>query len=232
MDTESYTTTKLPYVWISIAAIPILVRVTEWADLIHKPANVEYITSATLVLCFTLKKRYSPIVPVAISALSDAIIGCDAVSVFVWTAWMIIGICIEISKKFIVRYPMSSGIGLALVCSSIFYLWTNFGVWAISSGRWYPNGVDGLIVCLMAGIPFALNMLLNNLIFLPIICYAISIYINKKTEASKYSASNSYGGRYVCFRQMASNWLMGYAETNHAPNHNRRNTQASKLRQT
>ncbi len=46
----------------------------------------------------------------------------------------------------------------------IFYLVTNFAVWAQSTGT-YPRDMNGLIMCYEAAIPFFRNTLLGNLFF-------------------------------------------------------------------
>lgn len=53
--------------------------------------------------------------------------------------------------------------GSALGATAIFYLVTNFGVWA--GGMMYPKTGAGLLAAYAAGLPFVLNSLLANLLF-------------------------------------------------------------------
>lgn len=51
----------------------------------------------------------------------------------------------------------------ALSGSAIFFLVSNFGVWA--EGNMYPETWDGLLACYMAGIPFLKGTLLGDLFY-------------------------------------------------------------------
>ena len=53
--------------------------------------------------------------------------------------------------------------GAALAGSVVFYLVTNFGVWAF--GSMYPRTVSGLMACYVAAIPFLQNTVAGNLAF-------------------------------------------------------------------
>lgn len=53
--------------------------------------------------------------------------------------------------------------GAAISATLVFFLVTNFGVWA--SGMLYPKSGAGLIAAFAAGLPFLLNSLLANLLF-------------------------------------------------------------------
>jgi hypothetical protein len=50
-----------------------------------------------------------------------------------------------------------------LTGSVIFFIVSNFGVWAL--GNWYPPTFSGLIECYIAGIPFFHNSLLGDLAY-------------------------------------------------------------------
>ncbi len=51
----------------------------------------------------------------------------------------------------------------ALTSTAIFFLVSNFGVWA--SGTMYPKTFDGLITCYTAGIPFLKGTMLGDLFY-------------------------------------------------------------------
>jgi hypothetical protein len=53
--------------------------------------------------------------------------------------------------------------GAAVGATLVFFLVTNFGVWA--SGMMYPKSGAGLMAAYTAGLPFLLNSLLANLLF-------------------------------------------------------------------
>ena len=54
-------------------------------------------------------------------------------------------------------------LGGALGASILFFLISNFGVWA--SGSMYPKTATGLIACYTAGLPFLKGTLVGNLVF-------------------------------------------------------------------
>jgi hypothetical protein len=53
--------------------------------------------------------------------------------------------------------------GTALAGSVLFFVLTNFGVWAL--GSWYPKTCDGLVACYVAAIPFFQNTLLGDAVY-------------------------------------------------------------------
>lgn len=53
--------------------------------------------------------------------------------------------------------------GSALAASVLFFIITNFGVWA--AGSMYPKTTEGLMACFAAGIPFFGNTLMGDLFY-------------------------------------------------------------------
>ena len=53
--------------------------------------------------------------------------------------------------------------GAAMTSSALFFLVTNFGVWAF--GSLYPMTWDGLIACYVAAVPFFRNTLQGDLFY-------------------------------------------------------------------
>jgi hypothetical protein len=53
--------------------------------------------------------------------------------------------------------------GAALAGSVLFFVLTNFGVWAL--GSWYPKTWEGLVACYVAAIPFFHNTLLGDAVY-------------------------------------------------------------------
>jgi len=89
--------------------------------------------------------------------------------VFVYGAYVIIGL---ISPIVMNKLSAKSVLTASLISPSIFYIITNFGVWAI--GSTYTMDLQGLISCYVAGIPFFDESLLSTIIF------AFTIYITMK----------------------------------------------------
>ena len=51
----------------------------------------------------------------------------------------------------------------SLSASVVFFLVSNFGVWA--SGTMYPNTFSGLMICYAAGLPFLKNTLIGDMAY-------------------------------------------------------------------
>lgn len=59
-------------------------------------------------------------------------------------------------------------LGTSIVASLLFFLLTNFGVWASSLGTIYTKDITGLMACYAAGIPFFWNTLLGDLFYVAV----------------------------------------------------------------
>ena len=70
----------------------------------------------------------------------------------------------------------------ALISSVIFFLITNFGVWA--GGTMYPQTAEGLFAAYAAGLPFLLNTVAGNLIFSGVLFGGYAFYQNKVTSVA------------------------------------------------
>ncbi|MCL2089731.1 MAG: hypothetical protein FWH11_00645 [Micrococcales bacterium] len=134
------------------------------------PPNVELVTSSAVILALTLGIRWkaAALGPLAVVIISDLILGNSQVYLFTWSAWLVIGIFAIVARRLIDRHRFLGGVGFALVSSTWFFLWTNFGVWALWRGTFYSVDASGLISCYAAGIPFYRNMLLANLALVPL----------------------------------------------------------------
>jgi len=62
----------------------------------------------------------------------------------------------------------------ALGASIIFFLLSNFGVWA-STGA-YPINFAGLMTCYAAGLPFLLNQVLGDL-FYSLVLFGVALHV-------------------------------------------------------
>jgi hypothetical protein len=62
----------------------------------------------------------------------------------------------------------------SLGASIIFFLFSNFGVWASTS--FYPVNFSGLMMCFTAGLPFFLNQVLGDL-FYSVVLFGIAVHV-------------------------------------------------------
>lgn len=75
-------------------------------------------------------------------------------------------------------------IGGALISSLLFFVITNTGLWM--SGTLYPKSFGGLMACYAAAIPFFVNTLIGNFIFIAVFVLGIESifsYAHKTAEA-------------------------------------------------
>ena len=76
-------------------------------------------------------------------------------------------VVIIIGMFFIKKATAKNVLGSAVLASVVFFLMTNFAVWAASA--MYPKTIDGLIACFAAAVPFFWNTLLGNVVFVAIL---------------------------------------------------------------
>ena len=127
---------------------------------------VPHVWNATPVMAIALfggtylAKRWAIILPLAIVATSDFIIGWHNTIPFTWGAFILTGML----AWWIRRHPSATCIvAAALAGSVLFFLITNFGVWLV--GELYPRTIAGLWACYVAAIPFFRSSLFGDLVY-------------------------------------------------------------------
>jgi len=130
------------------------------------PANFAPIAAIGLFSGCYLKKRYAFLLPLAAMLVSDYFIGFYSwkimISVYLSFALVgLIGIWIKNHKS---AYTVLGG---TLTGSALFYLITNFAVWAF--GSLYPRTWTGLLWCYAAAIPFFRNTILGDIFYVGVL---------------------------------------------------------------
>ena len=95
--------------------------------------------------------------PLLIMGLSDAIIGYHSLVPVVYGAIFVASLAGYIYRN---NLSFSKFLGAGLLSSILFFLISNFGVWAMSTS--YPNTISGLVLCYTAAIPFFHNTVLST----------------------------------------------------------------------
>jgi hypothetical protein len=105
-------------------------------------------------------KRTAFLVPLAALLLSDLWLGFSAITPVVYCSFGLI-VCLG----FWLRRRRSVGrvVAAAVTSAVLFFIATNFGVWAVES--LYPKTLTGLLECYVAAIPFFWNTLAGDLVY-------------------------------------------------------------------
>ena len=155
------------------------------ARLLPHPANFAPIGAVALFGGMYLTRRYAMILPLIAMLISDIFIGFYTwqimASVYISFALTgLIGLWVRKNKK------LSTVIGGTVLGSILFFLITNFSVWAF--GTMYAHDFSGLIQSYTMAIPFFRNSLLGDLFYVGLLVgsyEAIRYFVlNKKAFAS------------------------------------------------
>jgi hypothetical protein len=147
---------------------------------------------------YLTSKRLSFLLPIAAIYFSDLILNNTIYKIYypdvegmvwistymIWTIVAIVGITSlgHILKN---RLKPSTIIGFSFLGSILFFVVSNFGVWAGS--LIYPKSLLGLIECYTAAIPFFRNSLISNMVF-TIALFGLYELLSKKVYfLKKYS---------------------------------------------
>lgn len=115
-------------------------------------------------------KKISYLLPLSALLLSDILLqiftttpGIYSGMFFVYGSFMLI----TWMGHFLRRISVKNVVAVSMAASILFFLITNFGVWAM--GNSYPKTGAGLLNCYLAGIPFFGNTLLGDLFYVTIL---------------------------------------------------------------
>ena len=144
-----------------VAALTAIILAAALSRLIPHPPNMTSVTAVALFGgAYFPDRRLAFLVPLAALFLSDLALGFYHHMEIVYASFALV-VCIGLwLQKNRSALPIA---GAALASSVLFFLLTNFGVWAF--GSLYPMTLDGLIACYVAAIPFFRNMLLGDVLY-------------------------------------------------------------------
>lgn len=159
---------------LRFGVISAIILLSAMSRLIPHPANFAPIGGMALFGAAYYSKRYwAFIIPIVSMWISDLVINNVVYgqyfdhfiwfysgSLFTYGSFALIVLLGMVTLKKI-RIP--SVILSALGASIIFFLVSNFGVWA--SGIIYPTNFSGLLTCYTAGIPFFQNTIMGDLVY-------------------------------------------------------------------
>ena len=130
--------------------------------LLPHPPNFAPIAAIALFGGVYFSKKIALILPILAMLISDYFLGFYQFSLmaFVYLGFLItvfLGIYLKKNKKW---YAVLGG---SLFASILFFLLTNFGVWAFTG--WYQKSFQGLIECYTMAIPFFRNTMSGDLFY-------------------------------------------------------------------
>tara|TARA_B100000989_G_scaffold169548_1_gene126894 strand:+ start:199 stop:684 length:486 start_codon:yes stop_codon:yes gene_type:complete len=158
------------YLKISIGIFLVLAA----SRFIPHPPNFTSLIALSFYVPALLGRRFIPSLIFSF-LLTDLVIGFHNTLFFTWGSVLLIGIVSNIFKK-----NLGLRVTGAIVGALIFFIVTNFGVWA---NGLYGLTLNGLIACYIAALPFFGNTIISTLIFSALIelIYNYSILRTKKT---------------------------------------------------
>ena len=145
---------RLAWVALALLAFGVLMR------LLPHPANLAPVGAIALFGGAVLPRKLAWWLPVAIMVLSDLVIGTYHGIVFTWAGFLLVGLY-GMSLRRMHGLPRVV-IGVA-GSSVIFFLVSNFGVWA--QGQLYVHTWAGLVQCYTLALPFFRNTFIGDALY-------------------------------------------------------------------
>lgn len=131
-----------------------------------------------------LKKKWAIILPILAMLISDYFIGFYSwkVMLSVYLSFVLVGLIGLLVRR---HKTLLTVIGGTLAGSVLFYLITNFAVWAF--GAMYPHNFGGLIASYVAAIPFFRGTLLGDFFYVGLLFGSYELvlaYSQKRAKAT------------------------------------------------
>lgn len=146
----------------NIIGILALIAIGVTARLMPHWPNVVPITALAIWGGTRLQKPWGIVIPLVVMAISDIWLGGHSTVLYVYGSFLIIAVLSQLNSNKINFGRVGS---LAVGGSLLFFLITNFGVWATPTGPMaiYPHTLNGLIASYTMGIPFWRNSLIGDI---------------------------------------------------------------------
>jgi hypothetical protein len=126
--------------------------------LLPHPPNMTAVVGVSLLAAYGIRNIWlAALVPVAVMALADILLGWHNSALFTYVGMLATTL---IGRGLIGELSSVRVGGAALLSSLAFFLISNFGVYV---GGYYGYGIEGLVACYLAAIPFWGNSLIADL---------------------------------------------------------------------
>tara|TARA_B100000686_G_scaffold350265_1_gene445761 strand:+ start:1654 stop:2139 length:486 start_codon:yes stop_codon:yes gene_type:complete len=141
---------------------------------IPHPPNFTSLIALSFYVPALFGLRYIPVV-VLTFLITDLFIGFHSTILFTWGSVMLIGLISKFLRKTVLLRLFGSLLG-----AIIFFIVTNFGVWASGS---YGYNLEGFIQCYLLAIPFFTHTIISTVIFSGVIeCLQYVYFLRLKTN--------------------------------------------------
>ena len=186
---------------LQTGVLSIIILLAAFTRIMPHPPNFSPMAAIGLFGAAHFAKKWQAFfIPLIVIWISDLVINNYVYSIsssnFVWFYsgfyWQYISyILIIFAGLFIFNRGISltKMFGGMISSSGIFFLVSNFGVWA--GGTMYPKNFGGLITCYAAGVPFIHNTIISDILFTTVLFgtyYLLQVeYSSLKIKPLKYS---------------------------------------------
>jgi hypothetical protein len=155
-----------------------------FARLIPHPPNFTPVAAMALFAgAYFNKKWMAFLIPLTAMFLSDLVIGFHS---GMWAVYLSLILITIIGMIFIKRKKAGNIILASVTASVLFFIITNFAVWA--AGIYYPKTISGLALCYTAAIPFFHYTLLGDLFFVGVMFGLYHLIVNRYPALEKSTA--------------------------------------------
>ncbi len=153
--------------WTDLLLVAFLIGFDALARIVVHVPNFSPVLASALFAGTVLRNRpLALLVPVAALLLSDAVLGFDdwRIAAVVYLSLVLPAVVGIVSRRFRVSRMLVPAV---LSCSLIFFVTTNFAVWAFSGI--YATDLQGLVKCYIAALPFLQYTVAGDLVWAAIL---------------------------------------------------------------
>ena len=157
--------------------------------------NMELITTSLILSSVYLSRKHTLLLTLVTMAATDLFLGNTNIFLFTWSGFLLPILFISLFRIGKIKSEIVKIIGLGLGANLFFFIWTNFGVWALDSWGMYPKTLPSLISCYINALPFLKNQICSTLLFLPLF---YTLFRMSVLKISRYRLS--WSSNHVFFR--------------------------------
>lgn len=150
--------------------------------LLPHPANVTPLTAIALFAGVYFRGKRALLLPVLTMVISDLFLGWHNLVLFTWGSFAaVVGIGMWVRRR---KSPGSIAVG-TIAGSTLFYLVTNFAVWAFTP--LYEKSVSGLLASYTMAIPFFRNMVIGDVFYTALLFGAmeLAVFLSRRLSQTR-----------------------------------------------